>query len=135
MLTVFVMYERQKGGESFWARYLDLLPEVEWPSEKIDDADCEWMLIHTCLKKYPQIFDERTLTREHFIRCYAQVCTRSFGHGQTPFHALVPGIDNCNHADRYFQVININERLHREATPAYFVRERFMIRCDSLCLK
>ena len=38
-LFIFILYERQKGDESFWKPYLDVMPDVEffshWPFDVI----------------------------------------------------------------------------------------------------
>ena len=60
--------------------------------------DKEWAALQTALKKYVAIFSPATLTREVFVKLYAQVCTRCFGWG-LPHTSMVPIADNLNHND------------------------------------
>jgi hypothetical protein len=112
------MFEHQKGEKSFWWPYLDLMPEVkffcDWPEEDVDATqdtnvikdqiefkktlDKEWEALRNALKKYVAIFPRSGLTRELFVKLYAQVCTRCFGWG-LPHTSMVPMADNLNHND------------------------------------
>lgn len=83
MLTVFLMHQKQLGGESFWAPYIDLMPDVTFfcdlPSAEIretqdpfliaeakeykDELDAQYDQIFEVLSKYPNIFTTQTLKR------------------------------------------------------------------------
>ena len=75
-LAVFMMYEYQKGKDSYWFPYLNLLPDVEffcnWDEKILDlledeqlyyeainykrDIELEWREIEILLLRYPQHF-------------------------------------------------------------------------------
>ena len=91
-LSLLLMFEWQKGEESFWKPYLDLMPEVEffcdWPqnllidtqdfgvirytAEYKDELEEEWASLVACLSKYsPSIFAHKTLDKQLWKRLYA----------------------------------------------------------------
>ena len=118
ILLIFVLYEYQKGEDSFWWPYLDLMPHVQffcdWNKEEIvavqdyglifaamdykSEVDKEYKQFVKVLSKYPEIFKQESMTRDTFTRFYGQICTRCFGWG-LPYTSMVPMADNYNHSD------------------------------------
>lgn len=146
-LAVFMLFEYQKGKESFWFPYLNLLPEVEffcnWDPKFLqatddiglveealaykEDIEAEWKEVELLLLRYPQHFCLQLVDRNLFMRVFAQVCSRCFGWG-LPTTAMIPMADNLNHS--YVSVLNetINTNLHLEADEKshYFTKDKFM---------
>ena len=91
------------------------------------DIDKEWALLRACMLKYPNVFEERTVNYELFLKVYAWVGTRCFDlqFGRT---GMIPMADNYNHLDQEIQVTLINkpEHLNTSATSPEFIREKFM---------
>lgn len=141
------MYQKQLGSESFWAPYIDLMPDVtffcEWDkkdimatmdpylvSETIENREelrSEWIELLEALSKFPDVFKPESLQKSVFLKFYSQVCTRCFGWG-IPFTSMVPMADNLNHSDVNVICETINKRLHLEPDQesSYFTLAKFM---------
>lgn len=90
-LAVFMLYEYQKGYESFWFPYLNLLPDVEffcnWSLQDLAviddpelasetksykrDVELEWREVELVLLQYPQHFSVQLADRQLFMRIFA----------------------------------------------------------------
>jgi len=128
ILTLFLLWEFQKGESGFWWPYLDLLPDFEelpWelPGLQGDhlahDARDFKKTYDDLRAKFQRVVDSNShLFREHllsealFRKLYGSVVTRCFGYG-VPFTCMVPMGDNMNHHDKLgcsYEVIN--PRMH-----------------------
>lgn len=60
-MTVFLMYQKQLGASSFWAPYIDLMPDVTFfcdlPKEEIDATDDNFMIKE--LENYKRDLDKQ----------------------------------------------------------------------------
>ena len=85
-----MIYEYQKGKESFYWPYLDLLPDVDffcyWKQEDMfsvqdlgliynsikfkREVDAEYRVICMLMRRYPQVFNETSLSLETFLKFY-----------------------------------------------------------------
>lgn len=85
------MFQKQLGKDSFWAPYIDLMPDVTFfcdlPSNEIrethdpfliaevkeykEELDVQFDQVSEILSKYPSIFEPRTLERQNFLSIYA----------------------------------------------------------------
>ena len=112
-----MLLEWQKGKDSFWKQYLDSMPSVRffchWSDEDIvavqdqsliigtkeykEDIEYQWGLFRECMLKHPEVFEERTIDYEIFMKLYGQVGTRCFNIGND-MYAMVPMADNYNHS-------------------------------------
>ena len=146
-LALYIIYEYQKGEESFWKPYLDLMPDVKffchWPQEMIlatqdgnlqkntfeykNELNNEWLQFANVLRKYPEIFDESVIKSDLFYKFYAQVCTRCFGWG-LPSTSMIPMADNCNHSDVTVVQEIFNKEMHllADRESQYFTRTKYM---------
>ena len=147
ILFIFVLYEYQKGEDSFWKPYLDLMPHVEffcdWKEDDIfavqdyglifgameykEELTREYNAICMVLSKYPDIFTQKSMSRAAFTRFYGQICTRCFGWG-LPFTAMVPMADNYNHSDvtTVQEIIHKQQQMEADETSKYFCKTKFM---------
>ena len=93
-----MLVEWQKGEDSFWRQYIESLPQVaffaHWRKEDIEatqdeslilaskeqkeDIEYQWSLFKECMLKNTNVFEERTMDPDVFLRIYAQVATRCF---------------------------------------------------------
>lgn len=146
-LSLFMLHEYQKGKDSFWFPYLNLLPDVEffcnWPGEDLKatedenlvqeainykrDIELEWKELELVMLSYPQHFKLEIIDRHLFMRIFAQVCSRCFGWG-LPTTAMIPMADNLNHS----HISVINETIHLDLqtkvdkSSKYFTKDKFM---------
>jgi hypothetical protein len=147
VLTTFLMYQRQLGPDSYWAPYIDLMPDVTFfcdndiqvleatadpylVSEALsykNDLDKQWQTLEQVLLKYPQLFNENSRQRRNFMSFYSQVCTRCFGWG-LPYTSMIPMADNLNHKDVSVTSEIVTKSLHIEADEQsqYFTKTKFM---------
>ena len=146
-LTLYLIFEYQKGEDSFWKPYIDLMPDVtffcHYPEEDIiatqdfqliqyandykQELFQEWSEMAACMAKYPDIFDHNSVKPAIFYKFYAQVCTRCFGWG-LPSTAMIPMADNCNHSDVTVVQEIVHKQMHLEAPrqSKYFTKTKFM---------
>ena len=133
-IILYVWYEQEKGRESFWYPYFQIvnysdLPMLWEPSEieQLQDRvlesqiltyrrefELEWEEFYTCLKEnrldwvIPGISDPENATslRLRYIRAFNTVVTRCFGWG-IPCTTLIPFADCINHhnVDSSYDVI------------------------------
>lgn len=112
ILTLFMLWEYQKGPESFWWPYLDLLPEFEqfvWELDKdkyIKQSQCVMFYDYArgfktdgdeifndfklvVEENTPTIFKAGMFTKRVFNKLYGSCCTRCFGYG-VPYTCMVP---------------------------------------------
>lgn len=147
ILTTYLMYQKQLGDKSFWAPYIELMPDVTFfcdlerkeimttmdpflVSEAIqyrEELQDEWIEVLEVLKRYPTLFNEQTCQRKNFMSLYAQVCSRCFGWG-IPFTSMIPMADNFNHADVDTTCEIVTKSLHKQADEdsTYFTKSKFM---------
>jgi len=146
-LTCYLLYEKQKGAESKFAAYLDLMPEVTFfcdsPIEVIQSTfdpqlvgEClgykqeleeTYKKISKIMKIYPEIFTEASCEKKTFLSMYAQVCTRCFGWG-LPSTSMIPMADTLNHSDANITNELISKAKHLEADEdsGYFTKIKYM---------
>ena len=146
-LVLVLIYEYQKGEESYWKPYLDLMPDVKfmcnWPEDMISatvdhglikhagdyktELESEWAEFCEMMGRYPDVFQASTIDPDLFYKFYAQVCTRCFGWG-LPSTALIPMADNCNHSDVSVVQEIVHKGLHltSERGENYFTKTKYM---------
>ena len=119
MLAVFVMFEKERGHDSFWYPYLAMLP---WPCSVADWSPTElnelqdrrlmqeatmrpvklkkkYNLLMTLLcDKYSDLFSKETFTLEKYVFAWMTIQARAFGR-RIPWTALVPFADCLNHTN------------------------------------
>ena len=119
MLAVFVMFEKERGEESFWHPYLAMLP---WPCSLADWSSNELMelqdqhlakeaimrpiklkqkydiLMDLLLSKYNHLFSKEIHTLEKYVFAWMTIQARAFGR-RIPWTALVPFADCLNHTN------------------------------------
>lgn len=86
-----MIYEYQKGEDSFWFPYLNLLPDVEffcnWDHSELSatedgeliyesknykrDIELEWKEVELLLNTYPEHFKKEVVSRHLFMRIFA----------------------------------------------------------------
>ena len=92
-----------------------------------EEIDQEWAVLRACMLRFPDIFEEKTIDEELFLKVYAQVCTRCFDldYGRT---AMIPMADNYNHYHNEveFDLVNKSEHLETSVTSPEFVKDKFM---------
>lgn len=148
-LTAYLIYQRQLGDASFWKEWLDMMPEVTffYNNSKADlqysqdpkfvspqigyreDLQDEYIDVLTCMKKYPGLFTQQSMSRTTFMTLYPQVCTRCFGNilGST---AMIPLADCLNHSDCNVNREMVYRKKHLEGADSgkYFNKDKYM--CD-----
>lgn len=132
-ILLFMIYEHQKGDQSFWHPYFDAIDPgtmtCYWPEhllKELDDSDlieelneykekveADWGVVNKLLKIYsPQHFNLEKCTKELYIRCTCFIATRCFGWG-LPTTIVAPIADSFNHnSHSSAQVDILNKRLH-----------------------
>ena len=119
MLAVFVMFEKERGLESFWHPYLSVLP---WPCSVADWSPLELKelqdrrlgqeatmrpiklkekyntLMDMLLPKYSNLFSKEVHTLEKYVFAWMTIQARAFGR-RIPWTALVPFADFLNHTN------------------------------------
>ena len=116
ILVLFILYERNKGTQSFWHPYLDVvdpgLPACYWDEAYLGKIDCpelrmnlesikekiesDWSQLQKVILLYPDVFGN--VSRELFVWAFQFVGSRSFGWG-LPSTSLIPLADAFNHRD------------------------------------
>ena len=147
ILACFLVRQKHLGEESFWAPYIESMPDVhffcEEPADVVlatmdpqliigaveyrDELSEEWETIKPVLQKHVNLFGEELIERRQFLSFYAQVCTRCFGYG-LPFTAMIPMADTLNHSDVNTTNEVVSRSLHLSADEecAYFTKTKFM---------
>ena len=134
VLTLYLVYEHCKQGDSFWWPFLDSMGELSltgfWDESKyLSQIECP-ILLEECRKYRADVVEEREalqklvriytpshfpakgVSEKLFEKCYAMVTSRSFGLGISST-LLVPGADMLNHADETMVTQEmINKKLH-----------------------
>jgi len=136
ILSLFMLWEYQKGEESFWWPYLDLLPEFEqmiWELDKnlyIKQSQC--LIFYDYAREFaadgqdifgqfkkvvdentPKIFKKNIFSKSIFNKLYGSVITRCFGYG-VPYTCMVPMGDTQNHSDKEansYEMVNTKQHL------------------------
>jgi len=119
LLTVYIMSELLKGEQSFYAPYLNILPDpgsiIQWTEEQLhqlEDPSLTFrsktrgrMLRNTYERtfgslhtRFPDAFPLEQYTHELFLFAWFCVQARAFGR-RLPWTALVPYADCLNHAN------------------------------------
>ena len=147
-MTLLLLYEKQKGRESFWAPYIEVMPEVTFFCDAGDEAvnatqnaavvrECRgfqskvkdlWKKISPVLSQHLSVFQPKFRKLRMFYRTYAQVCTRTFGWGRRSL-AMVPMAECFNHADSNVVNCQVNTNLQLQnidAHPDYFSQTKVM---------
>jgi hypothetical protein len=132
-ILLFMIYEHQKGDQSFWYPYFDAIDPGTmtcfWPEhilKELDDSDLieelkeykvkvaeDWGVVNKLLKIYsPSPFNLEKCTYELYIRCTCFIATRCFGWG-LPTTIVAPIADSFNHSSQSSAQVDIlNKRLH-----------------------
>lgn len=117
ILLVYMVYENQKGAESFWYPYFNAIDPVDitcyWGDQYLEalddlelkenlisyknDMDEDWDMILKIFKIYDDHFDLAKCTFEVYKRYSAFIATRCFGWG-LPTTIIVPLADSFNHS-------------------------------------
>ena len=143
---LFLLHETQKGHDSFWKPWLDVMPQVtqfhDWDQTVIDatqdpalisqamkerESGNDWRHFMACLRRYPNVFKRETINKELILRLYGQICTRTFG---SSLHTsmMVPMADNYNHANVIVRPYLIHKASHllADKQAKYFSPSKFM---------
>jgi hypothetical protein len=148
ILCIFLLYEWQKGEDSFWKCYIDVLPDAQfiydWDIQSIVETQHrslivhasdmrhqsfdEWDFIGSFLTKYvPSIFKAETITKENYNRMFNRVCTRCHGWG-LPSTLMAPFADMFNHsnAQNFWEIINEQKHMDGRVRSEYHSKTKFM---------
>lgn len=148
MLACFIIFEMQKGEESLWFNYFEILPRLtnfwRWDSKHLKETDDPFVLVELdrirdfkensswgqmkpIFGKYPEVFKPDFVTHELFLHVETSVATRVFGYS-IPCTAMIPLADMLNHADIDVQYEIFNKRLHPgdQSSGSYFTRSKYM---------
>ena len=119
LLTVYIMSELLKGSSSFYAPYLNILPEsgsiIQWTDAQLNQLEDPNLLYRTRTRgkmlkntyertfnslysRFPDAFPTEQYTHELFLFAWFCVQARAFGR-RLPWTALVPFADCLNHAN------------------------------------
>jgi histone-lysine N-methyltransferase SETD3 len=119
MLAVFVMFEKERGEESFWHPYLAMLPwpcsVADWSNSELDELQDRILsqqatmrpiklrekyetLMNLLLPKYEDLFSREVHTLEKYVFAWMTIQARAFGR-RIPWTALVPFADCLNHTN------------------------------------
>ena len=119
MLAVFVMFEKERGEESFWHPYLAMLPwpcsVADWSPKELAELQDRHLLQQATLRpiklkekyevlmamllpKYEQLFSREIHTLEKYVFAWMTIQARAFGR-RIPWTALVPFADCLNHTN------------------------------------
>jgi len=132
-LLLFMIYEWQKGPDSFWYPYFQVVNPGSltcyWDEKTLqtlddpellasinsmrDDYEEDWNIISKLLKLYsPAHFDLSKCTYELYLHCSALISSRCFGWG-LPTTIVAPIADSFNHSSHSSCSVDIvNKRLH-----------------------
>lgn len=120
MLMALLFFEMQKGEDSFWYPYLQILPNEaksfwRWDPQIIKQTQDPALIVQRprktkmyqeslqgalkVFRMHPEVFDQRLITEENVSKVEAWVDTRIFGSNNLPYCALIPFADNLNHSD------------------------------------
>jgi hypothetical protein len=133
VLLVFLLYEFQRGTQSFWYPYFNAVDPGSltcyWDKrylEALDDKECQeeikaygesmdemWSKVEKIINVYsPDYFNMEVCNEERFKHCAAFIATRCFGWG-IPTTILAPIADSFNHSSKANNHIDfVNKRLH-----------------------
>ena len=119
MLAVFVMFEKERGEESFWHPYLAMLPwpcsVADWSTKELAELQDRHLLQQATLRpiklkekyevlmamllpKYEHLFSREIHTLEKYVFAWMTIQARAFGR-RIPWTALVPFADCLNHTN------------------------------------
>jgi len=119
LLTVYIMSEVLKGEESFYAPYLNILPDpgsiIQWSEAQLGQLEDASLVYRTKTRgrmlentydrtfsslhaRFPDAFPLQRYTHELFLFAWFCVQARAFGR-RLPWTALVPYADCLNHAN------------------------------------